>query len=154
MQEADYQKYIEGLKAEFPSLKLVDVSWLPGVAMTLGRKIFVNPSFHRMSLKMKYVVLRHERIHLIQQRDFGLIYFLFCYALVLPTFLSVFRYRWERAAYTEALRAWKELGMTKTEALVEARRYASSISGRLYLFSWPRSWSLRDMERAVEEIWV
>ena len=44
-------------------------------------------------------VLKHEEIHMRQQKEVGLIKYLFLYLFCLPLFYNPWRYKWEREAY-------------------------------------------------------
>lgn len=51
---------------------------------------------------MQKRIIRHERIHLQQQKEQGSIKFLFLYIFALPLFYNPWRYKWEWEAYTKS----------------------------------------------------
>src|SRR4029453_1344180 len=84
--------------------------YLDGYHTTIGQKVFVTPDWERMSRDRRWLVPRHERVHLRQFRRFtpvgmGLLYVL----LPLPLGLAWFRARFEKAAYAESIRGAAEL---------------------------------------------
>jgi hypothetical protein len=96
-----------------------------------------------------YLILRHEAVHLVDQRRVGLVPFILSYLLLLPAGLTL-RALWEWRAYRETLRAYFERGAEP------ARRRAAGIrrqfTGKTYLFMWPfgglvRRWIERELAR-------
>ena len=141
------------LKQEFPRFKVCRLKWLsPGIsAITLGHKVLVGSSWDERSDVYRYTVLRHEAVHMRQQRRLGCglpiigsILFYLLYALVLPAGLSYFRYRWEREAYVESMRANYEV-----RGNFDLIYYADSLSGPKYLWAWPRQWIINYFKKQV-----
>jgi hypothetical protein len=96
-----------------------------------------------------YLILRHEAVHLADQRRVGLFPFILSYILLLPAGPTL-RALWEWRAYRETLRAYFERGAEL------ARRRAEGIlgqfTGKRYVFMWPlggmvRRWIRREIER-------
>jgi len=72
-------------------------SWLPMYGITLGSHIFLkNPN--------DQVALAHELVHVKQQQDMGL-WFWVAYALLLPVGWNPYRARLEAQAYATDVRA-------------------------------------------------
>jgi len=96
-----------------------------------------------------YLILRHEAVHLVDQRRVGLFPFILSYILLLPAGVTL-RALWEWRAYRETLRAYFERGA------VPARRRAEGIkkqfTGKTYLYMWPfggmvQRWIQRELVR-------
>jgi len=89
---------------------------------------------HLFGTRTGYLILRHEAVHLADQRRVGLVPFILSYLLFLPAGLTL-RALWEWRAYRETLRAYFERGAEL------ARRRAAGIlrqfTGKRYVFMWP-----------------
>jgi hypothetical protein len=126
--EARYRQLLVEVAAEFPRFRLVpkDHSWfqrcldlglrlvtlggqtryLDGYVTTIGQRIYVPRDWEARPAAERYLVLRHERVHLRQFRRFGLPLMAVLYLLFpLPLGLAWVRMRLEREAYEETLRA-------------------------------------------------
>lgn len=90
---------------------------------TVGRTMYVPDSFWEWPPKARYVLLRHELVHLRQFRCWPLPFlkktpfwvfnaFLFglAYLMLLPIKFTM-RARFEKEAYTQTMLAWYELGV-------------------------------------------
>jgi len=76
----------------------------------IGDTLYVPPSWDLMSDQARVILLRHERVHLLQKRRFGFFLFAFLYLVpVFPLGLAYGRARLEWEAYRETLRATVEL---------------------------------------------
>lgn len=97
-----------------------------------------------------YLVLRHEAVHLLDQRRLGLAPFLICYLLLpLPLGLTL-RALFEWRGYRETLRAYRERDpkLARRRAASVARQFTT---GR-YLYMWVfgrsiRRWIRRELAR-------
>ena len=96
-----------------------------------------------------YFILRHEAVHIVDQRRVGLFPFILSYILLLPAGLTL-RALWEWRGYRETLRAHFERGAES------GRRRAAGIknqfTGKRYVFMWPfggmvERWIERELER-------
>jgi hypothetical protein len=100
-------------------------------------KLYVPDAWDRMGDDDRYVLLRHERIHLQQRRRMGDAWMAFLYLVwFLPLFLAWGRARIEWEAYVETIRATAEVrGLAAARALEEeiVRRY----TGPDYGWMWP-----------------
>lgn len=77
---------------------------------TIGSTVYVPDGWRSMSETNRYIILRHERVHMRQARKWSLPLFAFLYLLVpLPAFFAVCRMRFEMEAYGETMRAVAEV---------------------------------------------
>lgn len=159
--EARYRRLIDELRAEFPGLRLIDKStsllqrsihvalalltlggqrrYLTGYVTTLGQRIYLPPGWAAQAAESRYVTMRHERIHVRQFRRWGWLLMGLGYGLLpLPFGLAYFRYRIERAAYEETLRAAFEVWGADVvcSAAFRAHIVAQFTSGA-YGWMWP-----------------
>ena len=119
-------------------------------------RLYVPDAWDAMGDDERYVLLRHERVHLRQHRRMGQFGMAFAYLIpFFPLFLAWGRARLEWEAYVETIRATAEVrGLDAARALKEeiVRRYV----GPDYGWMWPfprtvRRWFdevIEAMERA------
>lgn len=134
-------RFLTQLVEEFPNFRLVSKrgSWLSrAIDVTLkiltlggqrhylthyhtviGDTLYVSAAWSDMSDIARMILLRHERVHLLQRRRYGFFLFAFLYLIPwLPLGLSYGRARLEWEAYRETLRATYELcGLDAARAL-------------------------------------
>jgi hypothetical protein len=96
-----------------------------------------------------YLLLRHEAVHLADQRRVGLVPFILSYLLFLPTGVTC-RALWEWRGYRETLRAYFERGPKLAER--RANKILREFAGKRYLYMWPfrgmvKRWIERELER-------
>jgi hypothetical protein len=100
-------------------------------------KLYVPDSWALMNDDARYVLLRHERVHLRQRRRMGDAAMAFVYLIpFFPLFLAYGRARIEWEAYVETIRATAEVhGLQAARALEDdiVRRYV----GPDYGWMWP-----------------
>jgi hypothetical protein len=100
-------------------------------------KLYVPETWDAMDDDARYVLLRHERVHLRQAARMGDLRMAFTYLLpILPLFLAWGRARIEWEAYEETIRATAEVyGIDRARALEDeiVRRYV----GPDYGWMWP-----------------
>jgi hypothetical protein len=100
-------------------------------------KLYVPDAWDTMGDDARYVLLRHERVHLRQRRRMGDITMALVYLFpILPLFLAWGRARIEWEAYVETVRATAEVhGLDAARALENeiVRRYV----GPDYGWMWP-----------------
>jgi len=115
-------------------------------------KLYVPDSWERMADDDRYVLLRHERVHLRQRRRMGDLAMAFVYLVpILPLFAAWGRARIEWEAYVETIRATAEVrGLDAARALEDeiVRRFV----GPDYGWMWPfpraiRGWFAEVIER-------
>lgn len=117
-------------------------------------KLYVPDSWESMADDDRYILLRHERVHLRQRRRMGDAWMAFVYLVpFFPLFLAWGRARIEWEAYVETIRATAEVhGLPAAKALERdiVRRYV----GPDYGWMWPfpamvRAWfreTIADLE--------
>ncbi len=156
---ARHERLLAEIASEFPGFAVLPkrTSGLQraiGVALaivTLGRqrhymthyhtvlfgKLYVPDAWDRMNDDARYILLRHERVHLRQRRRMGDVTMGFVYlAVFFPLFLAWGRARIEWEAYVETIRATAEVhGLDAARALEDeiVRRYV----GPDYGWMWP-----------------
>jgi len=112
-------------------------------------KLYVPEAWRRMSDDERYILLRHERVHLRQRRRMGDVAMAFVYLVpLLPLFLAWGRARIEWEAYVETIRATAEVhGLEAARALEQeiVRRYV----GPDYGWMWPFPRTIRGWFREV-----
>jgi hypothetical protein len=116
-------------------------------------KLYVPDAWEPMDDDARYVLLRHERVHLRQRRRMGDFAMAVVYLLpILPLFLAWGRARIEWEAYEETIRATAEVhGLDAARALEDeiVRRYV----GPDYGWMWPFAGSVRRwFARVIEEL--
>jgi hypothetical protein len=100
-------------------------------------KLYVPEAWQRMDDDARYILLRHERVHLRQRRRMGDVVMALVYLVpFFPLFLAWGRARIEWEAYVETIRATAEVhGLDAARALEDdiVRRYV----GPDYGWMWP-----------------
>ncbi len=99
--------------------------------------LWVPDAWDQMTDEDKYILLRHERVHLQQRARLGDVAMTFLYLVpFFPLFLAYGRARLEWEAYVETLRATAELrGVAAAEALRE--HIKQRFTGAEYGWMWP-----------------
>jgi hypothetical protein len=160
-----YVDLLDSIRAEFPRFTIVPkrddglqraiaaallVVTLGGQRHYLTRyhtvlfgKLYVPDAWERMDDDERYILLRHERVHLRQRRHMGDLWMAFVYLLpIFPFFLAWGRARIEWEAYVETIRATAEVhGLASARALEDdiVRRYV----GPDYGWMWPFPGAIR-----------
>jgi hypothetical protein len=154
-----HEQFLEEIRAEFPSFEIcpkrgdrlqqaiataLAVVTLGGQRQYMTRyhtvlfgKLYVPDQWAQMSDDARYILLRHERVHLRQRRRMGDLAMAFVYLVpVFPLFLAWGRARIEWEAYVETIRATAEI-----HGLDAARALEPEIVGRFtgpdYGWMWP-----------------
>ena len=111
--------------------------YLTGYYTAMFGKLWVPESWRELPDVDRYILLRHERVHLRQRARLGEVGMAFVYLVpFFPLFLAYGRARLEWEAYTETLRATAEVyGAPAAEALRE--RIVSRFVGGDYGWMWP-----------------
>lgn len=93
--------------------------YLTGFYTVLFGVLWVPPSWDRLSDADRYILLRHERVHLRQRKRMGDLALAFVYLVpFFPIFLAYGRARIEWEAYCETIRATCEVyGIDRARAL-------------------------------------
>jgi hypothetical protein len=172
---ARHEAFLDEIRAEFPRFAIVykRTSTLQRVIhvvlaiLTLGAqrrygtayhtamfgKLYVPDSFDAMSDDDRYVLLRHERVHLRQRKRMGDLAMALWYIFpILPLGLAWGRARIEWEAYVETIRATAEIyGIASARALRAeiVRRFV----GGDYGWMWPFPKTIhRWFDEAIAEI--
>lgn len=154
-----HERVLAEIRAEFPTFRIVPkrgdplqraiavllvVATFGGQRTYLTRyhtvlfgRLYVPDAWDAMGDEARYILLRHERVHLRQRRRMGDLRMAIVYLLpILPLFLAWGRARIEWEAYVETIRATAEVqGVGAARALEEeiVRRYV----GPDYGWMWP-----------------
>jgi len=153
------EAFIEEIKAEFPAFEILKKRHDPLqraihgalAVVTLGRmrtylthyhtalfgKLWVPDSYDAMSDADRYILLRHERVHLRQRKRMGDITMAFFYLIpFFPLGLAYGRARIEWEAYTETIRATYEVfGLPSAKLL--RKHIVDRFVGPDYGWMWP-----------------
>src|SRR5258708_4003722 len=112
-------------------------SYLTHYHTAMFGKLYVPEAWDAMDDDARYILLRHERVHLQQRRRMGDLVMAFVYLVpFFPLFLAWGRARIEWEAYLETIRATAEVhGLDAARALEDGivRRY----TGPDYGWMWP-----------------
>lgn len=122
---------------------------------TIGSRIYLPAGWHERSDEARYVVLRHEAIHLRQFQRYGLIGMSVLYLLpILPLGLAWGRARLEWQGYRETLRATAEVYGQAAAFDVQLRAHiVSQFTSGAYGWMWPFPRQIeRWIDTALEEI--
>jgi hypothetical protein len=152
---------IEEIRSEFPDFRIVykydstlmrtlDVllriitfgamhSFMDDFATTIGSTVYIPSSWRRYSAVAKCLILKHERVHLRQQRKYGKILFALLYLFVfLPIGLAYFRAKFEKEAYEVSIReAYKAYGPLYVASSKYRESIISIFTGSSYAWMWP-----------------
>jgi hypothetical protein len=155
------ERYLRALCAEFPRfkivpkaesrlsrlidivLKLVTVGgqrhYLTRYHTVIGDTLYVPAAWAAMTDEARVILLRHERVHLLQRRRYGFPLFAFLYLVpFLPLGLAYGRARLEWEAYRETLRATAELrGRVALHAPELRAEIVRRFTGPDYGWMWP-----------------
>ncbi len=74
----------------------------PYTSTTICPHIYLTRSYHLQEKEVQEYLILHENVHLKQQKETGLLKFLFLYIFVFPLFWNPYRYKWELEAYQKA----------------------------------------------------
>jgi hypothetical protein len=125
------------------------VHYLTRYHTVLFGKLYVPDAWDEMGDDARYILLRHERVHLRQRRRMGDVVMAIVYLLpLLPFFLAWGRARIEWEAYVETIRATAEVsGLDAARSLENeiVRRY----TGPDYGWMWPFPGAVRRWFRQV-----
>ncbi len=94
----------------------------PYTSTAIYPNIYLTRSFDSEPKEVQDYLLRHEKIHLEQQKKVGVLKYHLLYVFVLPLFWNPWRFEWELEAYVNA-------GMDEETALS-------------YVRSWTYGWLL------------
>jgi hypothetical protein len=156
-----YQMLLDSMRVEFPRFQIIEKnrSWhqrlidkilyvitigkqrfyLSDYHTTIGQKVYVPASWNYENDEDRYIIMRHERIHMRQFKKYSFTGMSLLYLFVFfPLGLSYFRMKFERDAYEETLRAMHEI---KGEEKIRDPRFREdvirSFTGPDYGWMWP-----------------
>jgi hypothetical protein len=156
-----YHALLDEIRAEFPGFRLVrkddsafqrlihgllalatfgaQRGYLTSYQTTIGWTVYVTPDWDDRPADVRWVTLRHERVHLRQFRRYTRVGMALLYLLVpLPLGLAWFRAAFEKEAYAETIRAAVEVW---GPARVREPAFRESILGQFtsgaYGWMWP-----------------
>jgi hypothetical protein len=154
-----HEQLLEEIRAEFPSFAIVPKrgdhlqqaiaialavvtfggqrSYMSRYHTVLFGKLYVPDAWAAMDDLSRYVLLRHERVHLRQRRRMGDVAMAFVYLVpFFPVFLAWGRARIEWEAYVETIRATAEVyGLAAARALEP--EIVARFTGPDYGWMWP-----------------
>jgi len=157
----DVAHYLRVLREEFPRLRLVEKerdwfskliafvlrivtmggqsTYLTQYVTTLGQTIYLPSGWSTRSETSKYIVLRHEAVHLRQFRRFTFIGMAFLYLVpFLPVGLAYGRARLEWEAYAETLRVVAEVhGLEQAQDAALQQHIVDQFCKGGYGWMWP-----------------
>jgi hypothetical protein len=128
-------------------------TYLTGYYTAMFGKLWVPDSWAELGDADRFILLRHERVHLRQRERLGDVGMTFVYLVpFFPLFLAYGRARLEWEAYTETLRATAEVyGVDAAERLRE--HIVLRFVGGDYGWMWPFRGAInRWFDRAMAEI--
>jgi hypothetical protein len=159
--EDRYRALLDEIQAEFPGFRLIHKhdsllqrsigsvlkvvtyggqrSYQTRYTTTLGERVYVPVGWDEWAADERWLVLRHERVHLRQFRrwTFPLMALLYL-ALPLPLGLAWARMRFEREAYEETIRAGAELyGRAHVCNAAFRERIVEQFVSGAYGWMWP-----------------
>jgi hypothetical protein len=158
---ARYQTLLDSMRAEFSHFEVREKSrnwhqrlihkllcaitfgkqrfYLSDYHTTLGQKVFVPTCWHYESDEDRYIIMRHERVHIRQFKKYSWVGMTILYLFVFfPFGLSYFRMKFEKDAFEETIRATCEI--KGVEAIRDPRfkhRIVRSFTGPYYGWMWP-----------------
>jgi hypothetical protein len=159
--ESRYQALLEEIATEFPGFRVVrksedwlqraihhtlrlvtfgaQDSYLTHFTTTIGRLVYVADDWDRWDADRRYVIMRHERVHLRQFARYGLVGMSLLYLLVpLPAGLAWFRARFEKEGYAETIRAAAEVwGIDAVKDPAHREHVVRQFTSGNYGWMWP-----------------
>jgi len=113
---------------------------------TIGSTIYLPSNWAGRSDEERWTTLRHERMHLRQQKRYSMPVYAFLYLFAyFPIGFAWWRLRLEAECYAESLRCEK---LTGGNAAIAMEHYIDNLTGSAYgwAFPWSRSYVRRKIE--------
>lgn len=152
----EYSKCLMETAEEFPNFRIVRKSdssfmkflnvfvgvfnktFMDSYVTTIGRYMWVPDAWDEWSDQLKAALLRHERVHLRQQKRYGMLSYAFRYLLwPVPFFYAKGRRDLEMEAYAESLRAYCEYyGASALEDAELRERTIGHFTSGEYAWMW------------------
>lgn len=107
---------------------------------TIGEKVYVPDSWDEMDERSKIIVLRHERIHMLQKKRYTFLIFSIMYLLIpFPFLVAYCRMRFEKEAYEESIKLQVALygkNSAKNEKFKESivKQFTTGAYGWMWIF--------------------
>ncbi len=174
MDSVRVSEYIQGLKDEFPDLRVYEEKpwWLKVIfhaplvkklkwfnyTQTIGMNIWKANNWDSYTDYSKLSTLRHEREHLLQFKKYTLLGMAFLYLFVFfPIGLAYFRAKFEREGMVASLHA--KIEYYGSSQIVKDRsrdKYLKTLTSSAYLYAFPfkkvvLKWFEEDWATAVEK---
>lgn len=154
-------KVLQDLQAKFPGTKIVKKNdstlmkviniflmvitlgmmrtFMTSFVTTIGRTMYVPKDWDHRSVYARATTLRHEGIHLAQERRMGSIRYKLTYLFwVMPCLFAVGRRNLEQEAYAESMRARAEYFGLKTLRFKGYKEHMlSHFTSAQYFWIWP-----------------
>jgi hypothetical protein len=113
--------------------------YLRAYQTTIGNTVYVTPEWDSLPWAQRYIILRHERMHLRQFRRYTFLGMALLYLLLpLPLGLAWFRARFEKEGYEETIRATAEIYGIDHVKRAGFRDYVlSQFTSGAYGWMWP-----------------
>jgi hypothetical protein len=147
---AEFPRFVVIKKTESPLSKAIDVAlrvltfgaqgeYITSYYTVIGDRLYVPAGWDEVDPVSAVIVLRHERVHLRQRRRYTMPLFMLLYLfLPFPVGLAYGRARIEWEAYTETLRATRELaGLDAVKSPFLRARIVRQFTSGAYLWMWP-----------------
>lgn len=156
-----YSQLVAALEREFPRFRVVRkdrsplhrlihqvlrvvtlgqmTSYLSSFQTTIGQGVYVTADWDARDPNERYVILRHEAVHLRQFRRWTVPGMALLYVLLpLPMGLAYFRARFEKEAYAESIRATAEVyGRDAAQSAKLREHIIGQFTGASYGWMWP-----------------
>ena len=168
----DVRNYMEGLKTEFPGLKIHEkrARWLDWIfhlplikklewynaTQAIGKSIYLSDQWDNFTSESQMGILLHERQHLLQFQKYGVFLMAILYLFVFfPVGLAYFRAKFERQGYAQSVLAKVRYhGATKGVYDQCKEMYLRTFTTSFYFWTWPfkkqvLAWFEEDWERAT-----
>lgn len=176
----NYDDVVRNLNEEFPDFKIVPKSessfmrlinflllcvtfgkqskFMERYTTTIGYTVYTPANWGDYNSLSKAQILRHERVHMLQQKRHGRFMFTFLYLCwPLPMFLSLSRAKFEMEAYEESMRvSFEELGEAGLESMRES--VINQFTSGAYGWMWPfrkqiETWYANTSKKIIIEGW-
>lgn len=114
-------------------------SFMDSFTTTIGTTVYTPSSWDSMDDAGRCIVLRHERVHMVQKAHYGMWLFTLMYLIpIFPIGFAWFRAAFEMEAYGETITATLELRGAQVAMAPEFKaRMVSRFTGPSYLWMWP-----------------
>jgi len=113
-------------------------SFMTSFVTTIGATVYVPDGWDKRDSKLRAVTLRHEMVHMEQERRYGSLLFRLLYLFVLPGGLAFYRAKFEKEAYTESLRGLVQVYGVRVLDNDEYRDYVlHHFTSAEYFWMWP-----------------